>query len=189
MKYDRARLEAEFQRKHKLKFLFFWGHQPAGDGSVGASCFSQWWGSPFKIGEHIFPTAEHWMMASKAQLFGDQKTFAQILAVRSPREAKALGRLVSGFDEEIWRQRRYEIVLRGTYSKFSQNPALSTFLLTTGNKVIVEASPVDNIWGIGLALDDKRALNPLTWQGDNLLGFALMEARDALRGGAAQMVR
>jgi ribA/ribD-fused uncharacterized protein len=124
------------------------------------------------------------MMASKAELFGDQEAFAQILAAKTPREAKAAGRLVSGFNDDVWRQRRYEIVLEGTRSKFSQNPDLATFLLSTGDKVIAEASPVDKIWGIGLAHDDKRAHNPLEWQGENLLGFALMEVRDALTGSA-----
>jgi ribA/ribD-fused uncharacterized protein len=181
MKYDRAHLELEFKRKQKLKYVFFWGHQPAPSGALGVSCFSQWWVSPFKIGGHTFPTAEHWMMASKASLFNDQDTFARILAAKSPKEVKAYGRLVAGFDEAIWQRRRYDIVLEGTYGKFSQNCGLAACLLSTGDKVIVEASPVDRIWGIGLAQDDERARNPLLWQGENLLGFALMEARDMMR--------
>ena len=128
------------------------------------------------------------MMASKAELFGDQEVFARILAAKSPREAKALGRLVSGFDDDVWHRRRYEIVLDGTRSKFSQNPDLADFLLSTGDKVIAEASPVDKIWGIGLAHDDKRAQNPLEWQGANLLGFALMEVRDVLNRGTVSTV-
>jgi ribA/ribD-fused uncharacterized protein len=188
MKYDRANLEAKFRSKEKLNFVFFWGHQPTGDGSVGVSCFSQWWGSPFNVGGHTFSTAEHWMMASKAQVFGDQDTFVRILAAKSPREVKALGRIVSGFDEEIWCRHRYQIVLAGTRSKFDQNSDLAAFLLSTGDKVIAEASPVDKIWGIGLTQKDERAHNPLEWQGDNLLGFALMETRDALKGGAASAV-
>ena len=69
---------------------------------------------------------------------------------------------------------------RGNLAKFSQNAELKEFLLNTDNRVLVEASPVDKIWGIGLAVDDKNIENPLMWQGLILLGFALMEVRDDL---------
>ena len=85
-------------------------------------------------------------------------------------------------DAAKWDAEKYRIVTEGSFEKFRQHPALGAFLLATGDQVLVEASPVDRIWGIGLAADDERAGNPLLWRGENLLGFALMEARDRLRG-------
>jgi ribA/ribD-fused uncharacterized protein len=94
---------------------------------------------------------------------------------------KALGRGVRGFEELIWRQHRVSIVVEGNYAKFSQSEPLRDFLIGTKHRVLVEASPVDKIWGIGLAGDDPRAENPLEWRGLNLLGFALMDVRERLR--------
>jgi ribA/ribD-fused uncharacterized protein len=91
-----------------------------------------------------------------------------------------LGRSVVGFDEQLWQQHRYEIVLTGNIAKFAQNKELCTFLLNSKNRILVEASPVDSIWGIGLAADDPLAMNPAMWHGLNLLGFALMEVRSLL---------
>ena len=94
---------------------------------------------------------------------------------------KALGRGVRGFEEPIWRQNRSSIVIEGNYAKFSQSAALREFLVGTKHRVLVEASPVDKIWGIGLGADDPHAENPLEWRGLNLLGFALMDVRERLR--------
>jgi ribA/ribD-fused uncharacterized protein len=163
------------------KYLFFWGHQPSPDGRIGKSCFSQWFDSPFTLGDIIYATAEHFMMAEKARLFADEAVRARILAARTPAEAKKLGRLIAGFDEARWLKARFEIVVNGNLAKFSQNPALGEFLLNTGERVLVEASPVDAIWGIGLAADDPRASEPARWPGLNLLGFALMAVRCRLR--------
>ena len=88
--------------------------------------------------------------------------------------------MVENFDEETWIAHREAIVLEGSIHKFSQHPDLRTFLLSTGDRVLVEASPVDPIWGIGLAADDPRATDPGKWRGLNLLGFALMKTRDLL---------
>jgi ribA/ribD-fused uncharacterized protein len=123
------------------------------------------------------------MMAEKARLFGDQNTRAKILKAGSPKAAKQLGRQVKNFEEEVWEESRFQFVVEGNYAKFNQNPGLGEFLLDTGNKVLVEASPVDRIWGIGLAADDERAMNPEEWRGLNLLGFALMEVRRRIREG------
>nr|WP_199001091.1 NADAR family protein [Flavobacterium sp. ASV13] len=163
------------------KFLFFWGHQPSNDGTITKTCFSQWWLSSFKVNDVIYKTAEHWMMAKKAELFNDQEILEKIIKCNSPAEAKKLGRKVRNYDDKIWLVNRFEIVKQGNYHKFSQNPDLKTFLLSTNERVIVEASPVDPIWGIGMAEDHKDALNPEKWKGLNLLGFALMEVRDELR--------
>ncbi|WP_210212496.1 NADAR family protein [Mesorhizobium sp. M2A.F.Ca.ET.042.01.1.1] len=104
---------------------------------------------------------------------------------RRPKQAKELGRKVKGFDGARWDREKNGIVVEGSFQKFSQNKNLGAFLLATGDKVLVEASPVDRIWGIGLAADDEKAANPLQWRGENLLGFALMQARDRLRGKAS----
>lgn len=174
-------LQARVARGERPKYLFFWGHQPEADGRIGKSCFSQWFDSPFTLDAIDYPTAEHFMMAEKARLFGDEAVCKRILAARTPAEAKKLGRLISGFDEERWLQARFEIVVKGNLAKFSQNPALREFLLNTGERVLVEASPVDAIWGIGLAADDPRSGNPDQWRGLNLLGFALMAVRAQLQ--------
>ena len=122
------------------------------------------------------------MMAKKAELFNDLEMLEAIIAVKSPAEAKALGRNVKNFDATVWDEKRYEIVVEGNFHKFSQNEELKDFLLNTGSRTLVEASPVDKIWGIGLSADDVKAENPLRWNGLNLLGFALMEVRDQLEG-------
>ncbi|MEV2268221.1 NADAR family protein [Nonomuraea africana] len=168
------------QAGQSLRYLYFWGHRPARDGGVGPGCLSQWWPVAFTEGGHVFASAEHYMMAHKAWLFGDDRSAVAILAARHPGEAKRLGRAVQGFDEEIWNAHRFEVVVRGSIAKFSQHADLRHFLLATGRRVLVEASPLDRIWGIGLTATDERAAAPSAWQGLNLLGFALMAARESL---------
>lgn len=165
----------------RLKHLAFWGHTPRPDGQPSAACLSQWWDSPFTIDGVDYPTAEHWMMAGKARLFGDEAALAQVLAAASPGAAKAAGRAVRGFDDADWEAARFELVVQGNVHKFTAHPDLRAFLLGTGDRVLVEASPRDRVWGIGLVAGDDRAQHPETWQGLNLLGFALMVARDRLR--------
>ncbi|MEV4741857.1 NADAR family protein [Streptomyces sp. NPDC049555] len=164
----------------RLKYVFFWGHRPPRGGGVGSGCFSQWWPSPFTVGGVQYATAEHWMMAGKARLFGDAEAEARALAAGHPKQAKDAGRSVRGFDEQEWVRHRYGLVVEGSVHKFAQHPELRAYLLGTGSRVLVEASPVDRIWGIGLAADDERAPDPARWCGLNLLGFALMEARQRL---------
>jgi len=120
------------------------------------------------------------MMAEKAALFGDLEARAKILQASSPGAVKALGRGIRNFDEAVWIENRFSIVVRGNAAKFEQNPALAEFLQQTGNRVLVEASPVDRIWGIGLAQNDEKANNPNLWVGLNLLGFALMQVRGGI---------
>ncbi len=162
------------------KFLFFWGHQPSKDGTITKTCFSQWWLSLFVVEGIEYKTAEHWMMAQKARLFADTTTFEKILQCKSPAEAKKLGRQVKNYVDEVWLENRFDIVKEGNFHKFNQHEDIKIFLLNTNKRIIVEASPVDAIWGIGLAPDDPMANNPLNWKGLNLLGFALMEVRDEL---------
>ena len=123
------------------------------------------------------------MMAQKALLFEDQIMFEKIIAANKPGEAKDLGKLVANFDDMRWNEHKYAIVVEGTHHKFSQHRELKQFLFNTNDRVLVEASPVDRIWGIGLAEDHPHAQLPDQWRGENLLGFALMDVRDAMRKG------
>lgn len=141
---------------------------------------SQWFSASFKIDDTTYATAEHYMMAEKARLFKDEKLRSLILQAASPNEAKGLGRKIKNFDEEVWCANRFEIVVKGSIEKFSQNPRLGNYLKSTAPTILVEASPVDAIWGIGLHRDDPSAGDPASWNGLNLLGFALMKARDTL---------
>ncbi|WP_214103952.1 NADAR family protein [Acrocarpospora catenulata] len=175
-----AEAVAAEQAGRRLRYVYFWGHRPNRDGGVGAGCLSQWWPAEFTENGQVFRTAEHYMMAHKAWLFGDEATARRILAAATPGEAKALGRGVGGFDEEVWAAHRYAIVVRASTAKFGQHPELRAYLLGSRGRVLVEASPLDRVWGIGLAAGDPAAASPATWQGLNLLGFALMDARDAL---------
>jgi ribA/ribD-fused uncharacterized protein len=159
------------------KFLFFWGHRPQRDGSVGAGCLSQWWPAEFTVDGVRFRSAEHYMMWRKARLFGDHEMAERIVATTDPRDAKALGREIRGFDGETWAEHRFEIVTDASRHKFGQHDDLRAWLVGTGDRVLVEASPTDRVWGIGLAAADERAADPARWRGLNLLGFALMRAR------------
>ena len=164
---------------NSVKYLFFWGHRK-GQHSVTKSCLSQWYDSAFELEGNHFKTAEHYMMYHKALLFKDYSAAKKVLTSNNPGEAKAIGRQVIGFEQQQWNARCFDIVVSGNIAKFSQHKELKTFLINTGNRIIVEASPVDRIWGIGLAKDDPGCENPYLWKGANLLGFALMEARDQL---------
>lgn len=181
MKYNIEWLVTEMGKENRVKFLFFWGHQKSRSGEITASCFSQWWDSPFIVNNVKYCTSEHWMMSQKALLFEDAETYNKIIMAKSPKEAKELGRQVRNFDELKWNNRRFDIVVEGNLHKFSQSDELKEFLLSTKERVLVEASPLDSIWGIGLASDSKNAENPALWNGLNLLGFALMEVRDLIR--------
>jgi predicted NAD-dependent protein-ADP-ribosyltransferase YbiA (DUF1768 family) len=138
----------------RVKYLHFWGHKPSVDGSIGAGCLSQWWPAEFTVDGHSYATAEHYMMWRKATLFHDYAT------------AERIG-----------------IVVAGNLAKFGQHEDLRAYLLSTGERVLVEASPVDGIWGIGLSATDGRAHDPARWRGLNLLGSALMKVRATLRNG------
>ena len=181
MKYNNSWLTDKYNAGESMKFLFFWGHQPSKDESISKTCFSQWWQAPFTIEGFSYPTAEHWMMASKAKLFGDLPILEKILKASSPAEVKELGRKVKNFEPELWEMHKYNIVVEGNLQKFAQHPALKTFLLNTGERILVEASPVDTVWGIGIPADHSQINNPLSWRGENLLGYALMEVRDKLK--------
>lgn len=177
---SREALITAIQQGFMPDYLFFWSHQPAKSEITGKECLSQWYASPFTVEGMPYATAEHFMMAEKARLFGDADTVAKVISAPGPDAAKKLGKLVQGFDEGTWQQHRFEIVVRGNIAKFGQNERLKKFLQATGDKILVEASPYDAIWGIGLAEVDPRASQPEQWRGLNLLGFALMVVRSRL---------
>ncbi|MBM7418205.1 MULTISPECIES: NADAR family protein [Chryseobacterium] len=180
MKYTLENIIKKFQNKEKLDFLFFWGHTVKEE--ITKACFSQWFPYEFEENRMSYKTAEHYMMAGKAKLFNDLETLEQILRAETPNQAKSLGRKVKNFDPQLWDEQKYEIVKQGNLLKFSQNEKFKEFLLSTNDKILVEASPYDTIWGIGMLETDPKAENPQQWNGENLLGFALMEVRDELRG-------
>lgn len=154
------------------RFVFFW---------MGWA--SQWNTDGFVIDGQRYRCAEQWMMAEKARFFGDEVARKEILKATHPREMKSLGRDVRGFDKKRWAAVCKDIVAKGNLAKFTQNPELRQLLLATGDKILVEASPKDAIWGIGLAADDPRALEPSKWLGTNWLGEVLMRVRKELREG------
>ena len=179
---NKAELINHLNAKHSVKFLFFWGHTVKGNG-VCKACLSQWYDSPFEADGVLYQTAEHYMMAQKAKLFHDEKAYQRILACKSPKAAKAIGREIVDFSEAVWLEHRFDIVVAGNLAKFSHYPELRQYLLNTNNRVLVEASPVDTIWGVGLAADHPEIENPRQWRGLNLLGFVLMQVRNRLNQG------
>lgn len=151
------------------KFTFFWNGP-----------FSQWKMSEFTEGDITFNCAEQYMMYKKAILFDDMKIAKRILNSNDPRDQKALGRKVIGFSTDVWNRVAKDIVKRGSELKYSQNEELRKLLLATKGTTLVEASPYDTIWGIGLREDNHSALNRESWPGKNWLGEILTEVRDNL---------
>lgn len=181
---------------NSTEFIFFWGHRPAKNGEATKSIFSQWWynhdqydienGWAFDLSVYQFVdedgnkfrSCEHYMMYHKAILFKDFEAAKMVLTSSTPNDAKRLGRKVKNFVNEVWNEHRYQIVRDGNILKFEQNPYLLEFLMSTEGKTLVEASPYDEIWGIGMKASDKNCNNPDTWKGLNLLGFVLTDIRD-----------
>jgi len=179
--YNIAWLLQKYERNEKMKYIHFWGHSNDTKAEVGHFCLSQWFELPFAFEGVTYKTTEHWMMSQKAKLFKDSEIYDKILLAKTPGEAKDLGRQVRHFDTKVWMQHRWEIVKKGNMLKFGQNEKFKNYLLQTGERILVEASPVDNIWGIGLAKDAENINDIRAWTGLNLLGFILMEVRDELR--------
>lgn len=144
------------------------------------SPFSQWYPCNFTVDEMGFNCAEQYMMYGKALLFKDEGTARQILRARTPREQKELGRKVSGFNDSEWSAHCRDIVYQGNREKFLQNEELLKLLLNTKGTTLVEASPTDRIWGVGLAENDHRIHSRRTWRGTNWLGEVLTQLRDDL---------
>lgn len=176
---NRLQLITEVKQGREFDFLFFWSHKSQAD-IIDKSCLSQWYPAKFIAKEATYFSAEQYMMAKKAALFRDTKKLHEILKTEAPYFAKRAGRLVQNFDPLIWDRRKFDFVVEGNFHKFSQNQRLREFLLGTGDKILVEASPYDKIWGIGMRESDPFVTHPVCWRGDNLLGFALMTVREML---------
>ena len=164
----------------KDDFVFFWGHTDRKTGT-GKNCLSQWYARPFIVDGLCYNCMEQFLMAEKAGLFGDEDVEAQIMKESNQMAIKKLGRQVQGYDDAVWAKVRQQISVRGNYEKFSQNEDLKEYLLSTGDKILVEASPKDIIWGIGLDEVSPDAPKPGNWRGQNILGFALMEVRKIIK--------
>jgi hypothetical protein len=143
--------------------------------------FSQWYPCQFKDLDTLttYNCAEQFMMHKKALYFNDLEIAEKIMATDNPREQKALGRLVKNYDDALWNKVKYKIVYNGNFLKFMQNQELLVGLLNTGNKLLVEASLKDKIWGIGMYEDTPGVEDSKNWKGENLLGKALTEVRNS----------
>lgn len=153
------------------KMIFFFGAE---------SPLSNWHPANFRVKGIEFLNNEQFMMYCKAKIFDDHETARKILYAKLPREHKELGRLVRGFDEIIWQSKRQHYVFIGCVAKFRQNPTLAEFLINTGTSELVEASPYDRIWGVGLSAKNPLIHDKKNWRGHNLLGQILMQVRDNL---------
>ena len=178
--YNKQELIKELNGGKEFSYIYFWGHRQKERNIFDKSCFSQWFPIGFTLDKQYYPTTEHFMMAKKAKLFNDETTYINIVKSKTPKEAKAYGRQVKNFDNDIWEENAFNIVVQGNFEKFSQNEQIKKILIDTYPHILVEASPVDKVWGIGLSSDDKKASNPLEWEGENYLGFALMKVRETL---------
>lgn len=159
------------------RFVFFWGHTSDDDYCF----FSNWSEYPVWADDFIFPTAEHFLMHSKAMMMGDTAAALAIMKAKTPKEAKALGRRVKNFNEKLWNSKREEVMVDGLKRKIAWTTSIHGSLQSTGDRIIAEASPYDRIWGIGISKDNPRALYMSAWPGTNLLGKAWMRVRDELR--------
>lgn len=155
--------------KRQNGFVLFWGGK-----------FSQWYPYKMTIDGTEYNCCEQYMMAEKARLFGDLDSLQKIMATKDPKEQKAIGRTVKNFVPQMWDKISKDVVFRANLAKFS-DPEMKKYLFSFGNEEIVEASPYDKIWGIGLGEDDPDALDKSKWQGTNWLGEAIMAVREALK--------
>lgn len=165
-------------RAPSTKIRFFW--KPEGKGKVGNHVMCQWFQASFEEFGIKYENAEQYMMANKAKLFGDTQAQRKIMAEKDPKVVKELGRSIKGFKSDLWDKYAQNIVRRGNFLKFNQNPELKEFLVSTGDDILAESSPFDTIWGIGMGDRDKKHKDPINWKGQNLLGYILMDVRDQL---------
>lgn len=154
------------------KYVFFWGGP-----------FSQWFKVDIVVDGVTYNCAEQYMMAMKASFFGDAPSLSAIMKSNNPRDQKALGRKIVGFDPSKWSERCEFFVYKANIAKFS-NPELRKIMMETEDRLLVEASPYDKIWGIGLSENDPDIEDETKWKGSNLLGKVLMEVRKDLHRSA-----
>lgn len=151
------------------KYVFFW------DG-----IYSQWYHSPIVIDDVNYNCCEQYMMHQKALFFGDIETAKKIMKTPSPRDQKMLGRSVKNFNKDLWDRVNLNIVYKANLAKFTQIKELREALLNTGNRILVEASPYDQIWGIGMGEEEPGVENPINWKGQNLLGQVITLVKQEL---------
>jgi len=154
-----------------MKYTFFWQNR---------SPFSNWYPSKFTWGGTEFTRGEQYMMYRKARMFGDNEIAYKIMETDDPKTQKDLGRLVKNYDDKVWSEYRFDIMVDGLFEKFNQIPKLKQALLDTGDTILAEASPYDLVWGIGWLATDPQAQDQEKWRGQNLLGKVLMKVRDII---------
>ncbi len=141
---------------------------------------SNWYRSRFVVTGTEFSSMEQFMMYKKARCFGDDDAAIRILEAEEPAIIKALGRRVTGYDDNTWNGIRQIVVYQGLLEKFRQNNDLKEKLLKTGKSILAECAVKDKIWGIGLSMEDPDRFEKTKWKGQNLLGYTLMMVRDGL---------
>ena len=171
----------EYNAGKDFKFIFFWGWEKTDE--ITKTCLSNWYMADFIENDIKYNCVEQYMMAKKALLFNDNETYDLIMKETDPRVIKDLGRKVRNFDKKIWKKHDEKIVEQGAYLKFSQNYKLKDYLLSTKDAVLVEASPLDDIWGIKKGEIEPDIYNPNNWNGLNKLGFSIMRARERIQNG------
>ena len=158
------------------KFVLFWGDQ---------DIYSNFYPAEFEMEGNHFYWSEQAFMWLKAVTFGADDIANELLAMtpekHTPLECKKLGSRIKNFDDIIWTAKSYDAMVTAVYKKFSQNPTLLKQLLDTNDRILVEASPYDKIWGIGMSETDKDAQDVSNWKGQNLLGKVLMDVRKELK--------
>ena len=143
--------------------------------------YSQWSRSPFMENNIEYPNAEFYMMYHKARVFNATDIQKKMIEVKNnPKAVKALGRQIKNFSDSVWDKHKMEVVERASFLKFTQNPDLLRQMINDKDKILVEASPVDKIWGIGLHYNDDKVLDESKWNGQNLLGKCIMKARNEI---------
>lgn len=152
------------------KYVFFYGGP-----------FSNWYACKYESDGESYNCSEQQFIAAKAKLFNDLSALKVIMGTDDPSVQKRAGRLVENYNNDEWEKVRYQAMLEAVQAKFFQNKKLGKILLNTKNKTIVEASPIDTIWGVGIDASNPDILDETKWKGQNLLGKALMEVRDLLR--------
>ena len=174
----RQEIVTRYNNGEDLDFVFFWG-----------GYLSNWFESAFEIEGITYFCVEQYMMAMKAKTFNDSITLQKIMCSNDQKEVKQLGREVKNYIDEVWVKERIKVVYDGNLSKFTQNEGLKNYILHTNDKVLVEASPYDKIWGIKLGKDNPLVNNPNNWLGENYLGFTLMAVRESIKGGRASCLK
>ncbi|MCQ2816603.1 MAG: NADAR family protein [archaeon] len=170
------------------EYVLFYGYHEKGQG-VSKACLSQWYQCSFKVDNVNFTSSLQFLMYQKASYFNDDEGKNKIINETEPKKIKALGKTIKNFQHEAWKTVSEEIAIEGNFYKFYQNEELKSFLLGTGDKILVEANPHDNKWGIALSSDESdKCKDPNQWKGKNLTGFTLMEVRDLIKKGYTEYV-